>query len=326
MGTALDLHQPSAGLARAKRWADIPPAERKRRAVLAANARDRDELVDLLASHLTLFGRHGARLSPHTVQAYSAAIGHLIAGWHHVNLLHPTRDDAAVLVRTWETQAKPQTVSVRVAACRALYRALRWALNTENDPDDKRGPDPFGDVRVAVDPVPAWEKRQPYADRDVDRLLESIEPLANPDGRLLVLLCAHGGLRISEALALTGGDVDLQGRTLTVRCGKGGKSRTVDLGRSLLQELEHATLQADGRYLHWQSSQGARKAMARFCAAAGVDYKAVHSLRHSCGTRLYQQTGKLEVVQRRLGHSNISTSQIYAKMGDKRVRDAVSDW
>ncbi|UQN09349.1 site-specific integrase (plasmid) [Deinococcus sp. QL22] len=55
-----------------------------------------------------------------------------------------------------------------------------------------------------------------------------------PRDRALILLCAHGGLRIEEALQLTWNDLDLPGGVLTVQHGKGGKTRRVTLTRTLI--------------------------------------------------------------------------------------------
>jgi integrase/recombinase XerC len=50
----------------------------------------------------------------------------------------------------------------------------------------------------------------------------------------------------------------------------------------------------------------------------------VHSLRHTFATRLYQKTGDLYLVQRALGHRQITTSEIYARVSDDRLRHAVA--
>ena len=58
---------------------------------------------------------------------------------------------------------------------------------------------------------------------------------------------------------------------------------------------------------------------------AGIDRPVtVHSLRHTFATRLYEKTGDLYLVQRALGHRNITTTEVYARVSDERLREAVA--
>lgn len=130
-------------------------------------------------------------------------------------------------IRSLETAGlAPSSVRGNLAAARALFRALRWAGATVLDP--------FSDARPKKDKTAAWDKRQPYSDEEVQTLLR----MASPRDRTLILLCAHGGLRIEEALGLTWEEVDLAGGAITVRRGKGGKSRRVTMTHSLLAALQ----------------------------------------------------------------------------------------
>ena len=63
---------------------------------------------------------------------------------------------------------------------------------------------------------------------------------------------------------------------------------------------------------------------ARWLAQAGITRPfSIHSLRHTFATRLYRKTGDLYLVQRALGHRQITTTEIYAKVDDDAVRRAV---
>src|SRR5690606_36868091 len=103
----------------------------------------------------------------------------------------------------------PSTLQVKLAAARTLYKALRWAGVT-----DAR---PFEDVRVAKDPTPAWDKRRPYRDAEIEALLE----LAGRAEKVAVLLGAHAGLRVGEMSELRWSDLDYTKNELRVRNGKG---------------------------------------------------------------------------------------------------------
>lgn len=301
-------------LARATLWTDLDAAERRRRAVAACRDRSETELWSLLEAHLTLYGKAGARVSPNTVDTYRVALRVLLDTWSGVNLLHPDRDTAATLVRQWEADgASPSTISVRLAAARALYRALRWARAIDTDP--------LADVRPARDPTPAHEKRQPYPDAAIEALLA----VATTSDRLLLLLGAHAGLRVSEILALRWEDIDLDRRVLTVLHGKGGKRRTVHLSRTLAGELLLCEPRI-GRVVPYRTDQQARNRIRTLCEHTGTTYRGLHALRHSCGTRLYRETGRLEDAQHQLGHSDISTTAVYAKYADDALRTSVGEW
>jgi len=161
--------------------------------------------------------------------------------------------------------------------------------------------------------------------------------VATGEDRVLVLLGAHAGLRVSEALALRHADVRLSDGELDVRDGKGGKARTVPVSASLasaLREVAHTDSQdsredghAEGRVLRLRDDRQARLRLRRLTvAAAGVPYRGYHALRHYCGTRLMRDTGDLDTVARVLGHSSIETARVYAKWSDQGAKTAIGRW
>lgn len=295
----------------------MPDDERKRRAVEACQVRDVAALWALADAHLTLHGKAGARVSPHTRDNYKRGIAVLLAAWREENLLRPGRNAGALWLREMEDEGlKPSTVKVRLAAARTLYAALRWAGATDADP--------LRDAKTAKDPVPAWEKRHPYEEDEIRKLIL----FATGDDRALVLLGAHAGLRVSEMLALRWSDVDLRRQALKVRAGKGGKPRTVSLSRSLLETLIDLQVHGErGVYvLPYRAAISARRRLALVCAKAGVDPKGIHSLRHSAGTRVVRETGSLEEAAHHLGHASIETTRVYAKWSNTRLKATVGEW
>jgi integrase/recombinase XerC len=318
-------------LHRAEGWANLPAAELRRRAARAANARDLAELWALTEAYLFLHGSRGARASRHTLRTYRRGIADLLEGWQSENLLRPTRDAGVLYIRRLEAtpsavsgeRPQPSTLQVKLAAARTLYRALRWAGATEARP--------FENVRVAKDPTPPWEKRRPYGDREVERLLD----LADPAERVVVLLGAHAGLRISEMTALRWDDLDPARGELRVTAGKGGKSARVRLTRRLREAL--AALREDASVARRQRDPGlvlpwgtdhTRKRFRTLCQRAGVDYASagVHGLRHGAGTRYYRQTHDLGRVAAHLRHADIQTTRIYAKIDQDAIGEDIDDW
>lgn len=305
---------------RTHEWTALLPDERKRRAVIAVRDLDVLALWSLTEAHTFLFGQAGAGFSPLTARSYRKGVRRFAeyASRSAVSLLRPEPEAGALYIRSMEAEGlKPGTVRIYLASARALYRALRWSGATQADP--------FVDTRAARDPTAPWDKRQPYTDEEVQALLG----VAPPRDQVLILLCSHAGLRIQEALTLQWGD--LEGSTLLIRQGKGGKRRHVTCSGRLREAL--AALQTtkwDGILPDTLVVGGTRVAAAdrlRILARkAGVTYRAFHSFRHYAGTKLYRQTGRLEDVARHLGHSNIETTRVYAKWADDTVKTAVEGW
>ncbi len=300
---------------RASAWADLSDDERRRRAVAATQAHDAPTLCALAEDWLTLYGKKGATVSPLTRRQYRANIAALIEAWRGENLLHPGRMAGTRWLRQMEARGyKPNTIRTYLAAARALYAALRVSGATTADP--------FKDLHPASDPVPAWEKRAPYTDTEVERLLQAAEG----DEKIMVLLGAHAGLRVAEMLSLTWQDVSLTRGTLTVRSGKGGKKRTITLSGTLRAALADGKERGmRGRVLPWTYQVALWREMARLCQLAGVENRGLHALRHSFGTRAYRDTD-LQTTQRLLGHSSIETTTVYAKHNEERGRAALAQW
>jgi integrase/recombinase XerC len=332
-------------LARAQRLHEWGEAALRRFATEAAAARDPERLWQLTESHLTLHGAGGVTTSRHTLRAYRRGIVELMALWEGESVLRPSRDAAALYVarlragdrepihlqtdgdrpgrRPKKGPLAPATVELRLAAARALYAALRWAGATEADP--------FRDVKGAREATRAED----VANLNVYTEYEIIDLLGTADDgedRVIVLLGAHGGLRVSEMLALAWDDVDVAGREILVREGKGGKTALVALSPKLAAELEQHRRErlAKGPFsplvLTLRSQYGIYRRLRLLCERAHVRFKGIHALRHAAGTRLYRQTGDLGQVQDHLRHATLDMARRYARSDRRKLRTTLDDW
>ena len=215
---------------------------------------------------------------------------------------------AAELGRARSKRLAPASIARKLAAVRAL---LRHAL----------GPGRVPDVALA----PRRPRRLPHVGKadEVDRELRSLEgegpiPLRN---RALGELVYSAGLRSKEAVGLDLEDVDFEQEAVRV-LGKGGKERVVPLGEEAAHWL--------ARYLREARPQLVRGAEnALFVSARGrrLDTSTLrrvmphpHRLRHAFATHLVEGGADLRVIQELLGHSSLSTTQVYSHVDGRRLR------
>lgn len=299
----------SSSLDASRAWINLTPDERRRRALHAIVARDVPTLLDLLEAH---HARTHGLVSLETLRKYKLGARRWLsyAQDNAVNVLHPELEHADLWVRALEAEGKaPSSVGVFLAGARALYAALRWAKATRDDP--------FPDVKPKKDRRRAWDKRQPYPEQDVDRLLAQ----AAPDMRVLLRLGGIAGLRASEITSLRWRDVDLESGVLTVQHGKGGKSRRVLLSKSLTADLNMLREHASSDFVIGRTPEAARSRLKTLCRRLGVPYLGLHALRHLAGTRLVRAGFDLQDVAEHLGHSDVQTARTYGKWADDRLRD-----
>ncbi|MGH2620149.1 MAG: tyrosine-type recombinase/integrase, partial [Anaerolineales bacterium] len=195
------------------------------------------------------------------------------------------------------------------------------------------------EVGVLVDPAIFRLRRLPEPQRlprylpenDCHRLdafiqtrLDSPDPLIRLENACYLVL-AHTGLRASECVFLQVGDLDLTGRRRLVRQGKGRKDRvvylsdiaTLALTRYLGQSPRPANaplwLRPNGRPIKYAWLRGRVAALG---LAAGVAQVTPHRLRHSLATRLLNAGLDITRIQKLLGHTQLSTTQVYARVLD----------
>jgi site-specific recombinase XerD len=217
-------------------------------------------------------------------------------------------DYTAELGRARPRKLAASTIGRKLAAVRSF---LRFAL---------------GPARV---PEASFAPRRPRRLPDVPRRdeveatlagLEGDEPLALRN-RALVELVYSAGLRSHEAVGLDLADVSFEGEQVHV-LGKGGKERTIPLGEEAAYWLV--------RYLRDARPELVRRTEnAFFVSARGrrLDTSTLrrvlshpHRLRHAFATHLLEGGADLRTIQELLGHSSLSTTQVYSHVDGKRLR------
>ncbi len=217
-------------------------------------------------------------------------------------------DYAAELGRARPHKLAPATIARKLAAVRAF---LRHALGKERVPDASFAP--RRPLRLPDAPRP----------QEVDRELEALEgegPLAVRN-RTLVELVYSAGLRSQEAVDLDLADVDFDQELVHVR-GKGGKERVVPLG----EEASHR-LAVYLREARPELARGAENALFLSVRGRRLDTSTLrrllphpHRLRHAFATHLLEGGADLRTIQELLGHSSLSTTQMYSHVDARRLR------
>jgi integrase/recombinase XerD len=268
-----------------------------------------------------------ARLAPRTVEAYRRDLTSL-GGWLGHSPATATREDLERYLAELRAQGlAASTIARRLAATRAFFRhRVLIGAASEN---------PAADVAV-----PRRARRLPrtLSPGEAERLIEAASGTTPRDlrNRALVELLYGAGLRVSEAVGLERGGVDLEER-LVRSIGKGGKERIVPLGREAAEALRRYLSRGrpflDRRhvpelFLNAQGGPltraGAFLILRRLAEKAGLEPGRVHPhlLRHSFATHLLEGGADLRSVQEMLGHADLATTEIYTHVTDRRRREA----
>ncbi len=268
-------------------------------------------------------------LAQNTVASYRLDLTSL-CDWlqhHQLQLLHvETQDLQSFLAERLEGGYKASSSARLLSAMRRLFQYLYREKLRSDDPS-------------ALLSSPKLPQRLPkdLSEAQVERLLQapSVEqPLEMRDKAMLELLYATG-LRVTELVGLTFSDVSLRQGVVRV-VGKGNKERLVPLGEEAVHWIEQFIEYGRPWLLNGQtldvlfpSSRG--KQMTRqtfwhrikhYAVLAGIDSEKLspHVLRHAFATHLLNHGADLRVVQMLLGHSDLSTTQIYTHVATERLR------
>ena len=268
-----------------------------------------------------------ARLAPRTVDAYrrdltaaANALGKPVASASLEDLERYLADlRAQGLAST--------TIARRAAALRSFFRH-QTLLGARTD-------NPAAELDL-----PRRTRRLPrtLSPGEAERLVEAARgttPRALRDHALVELLYG-AGLRVSEAVGLEKGGIDLDDRFVRT-VGKGGKERVVPIGRQAAEAvrryLAHGRPHLDRRhrpelFLNAQGGPltraGAFLILRKLAGKAGLDPERIHPhlLRHSFATHLLEGGADLRSVQEMLGHADLATTELYTHVTDRRRRDA----
>ena len=225
-----------------------------------------------------------------------------------------------------ESGAKPRSTARQLSSFRRFFRyIMREGVRTT---------DPTADIEM---PRIGRSLPKSLSEDEVDALLNAPntdEPLGHRDRAMLELLYATG-VRVSELINLRQSQVNFNQGVIRI-VGKGNRERLIPLGEESLRWLREfidgprmeilLERQTDYLFPTRRGDRMTRQAfwhiIKRYSDKAGVRKKmSPHSLRHAFATHLLNRGADLRVVQMLLGHSDLSTTQIYTHVARERLKD-----
>ncbi|HCP15898.1 MAG TPA: site-specific tyrosine recombinase XerD [Peptococcaceae bacterium] len=223
--------------------------------------------------------------------------------------------------------AGPATIARKITSIRVFFRYLAQEKIIITDPSF-----------FLEAPKMPFHLPKDLSKEDMAQLLDSLDPPDNAAGfrdlAMLELLYA-AGLRVSELLSLTLGDVDLS--LGYVRClGKGSKERIIPIGSRSLETIRNYLTVARPQWVVNQRERGLFlnqkgkplsrqwfwQMLKKRAKKAGIQANiSPHTFRHSFATHLLVGGADLRSVQELLGHADVATTQIYTHLTDTRLKE-----
>ncbi len=263
-------------------------------------------------------------LSPNTIAAYHRDLREHLTFLAARKVSGPAAVDESHLIlylgKLRRSGAAPATVMRKLSSVRGFYRYLA------------------GDGQIAADPtanLPAAQLRRRLPDvlsiEDVTRLIAQPDA-KTPRGlrnRAMLELVYAAGLRVSELVGLSRGDLNLE--LGLVRCvGKGSKERVVPVGRPAIEAVKiYLASRRDAAPALFLGNKGRSltrvafwRIVRRYARQAGIRAAiSPHTFRHSFATHMLDGGADLRAIQELLGHASIVTTQIYTHISTDRLRE-----
>lgn len=279
------------------------------------------------ASYLAQFRDYlvAQAVSPHTRNAY---LSDLCSAYDFIDMALPEwskQQVADYMLFLHQQQKSPRSISRALSALRQFYKQQReYGLRQDNPTENQKNP-------KQGRPLP-----KDISQQQVEALLEAPDlnsAIGLRDRAMLEVLYACG-LRVSELINLPLQAVNLKLGFLRIK-GKGNKERLVPLGELGVEWLEKylmhsrgqlaGNMQHDGVFLSSHGGLMTRQnfwySIKRYAQQVGIEQDiSPHTLRHAFATHLLNHGADLRSVQMLLGHSDLSTTQIYTHVARERLQ------
>ena len=282
--------------------------------------------MESLFNQYETYLREDRKLSANTLESYCRDLAQFVDYISHQGIDHPGEvNDTMLMSYCMMMEQKGRAVSTiarNVASLRCFYQYLHQTRMTDHNPAEHLE-------------APRSKRRFPsiLSLDEVDTLLK--QPTGNGfkatrDRAMLEVLYATG-IRVSELISLKTSDVDISLGFIRC-CADQTRERIIPIGTKAIESVRYYienTRPQNGQsllFLNYQTKpltrQGFWKIIKSYAQKAGIDKSITpHTLRHSFAAHLLQNGADIQAVQEMMGHSDISTTQVYAQLVRNRIKD-----
>jgi site-specific recombinase XerD len=297
------------------------------RAEIATVLAESPAIMDTLESFA--IGLAARKLSVRTIDTYRRSMKTFVK-WlgddATIGAIQPVRLLAYQIARRDRDAA---TIGKDLSAIRAY---CRWCIRA-----GLRGDDPTLDFVWPKRGTPLPRALSSDEQRKLEKLLSRPLPVLNKEDRWVrarerrgILLMLYAGTRLSETVNVAWDDADLEARQITIRYGKGRKSRMVGMHERVYAALtavpvaERVGYVAGGRHGNKISGKALAKMFEKggWVRESGLDISA-HELRHTFATLMLRAGADLRQIQLLLGHESLATTQIYLGLDTRDKQRAI---
>lgn len=255
-----------------------------------------------------------AEYSPRTIEIYTTYVEEFLGFVKKPPLKVKREDVISFLAEKKRQNVKGTTLALVYAALKFFFHShLKHRI--------------MGDIKR-----PKKGKKLPVVmtKEEVKKIINAAKQERN---RLILKLLYSSGLRVSEVVKLKTQDLNLDDKTGTVKAGKGNKDRLIILSESWVDEVKPyiKNRNFESKYVfskkngHPLSVDTVQRIVRKCRQRAGIEKKVTpHSFRHSFATHLLEAGENIRKIQELLGHSDLSTTQIYTQVSKDEIKKVKS--
>ena len=234
-----------------------------------------------------------------------------------------TKADIQKYIQNLSKNESSNTISRTISSLKSFYKFLEINKYTNTNP-----------LTTIISPKTARKLPKVLSEEEVNKLLDiNLNNDFDYRNKAMLELMYSSGLRVSELINLTVNDVDIKNSLVRI-FGKGSKERVVPLNDYATEALNNYILyhrpklfkQKENNYLflnnhgNQMTRQGFFKTLKKIAKEKGIKSElSPHTLRHSFATHLLKYGADLRSIQELLGHSDISTTQIYTHITNEML-------
>ena len=275
------------------------------------------------------------KLNKKSLKAYAIDLEQLRQ--HSASESIPTKADLSAFITHLHKTHSPKTVKRKIASIRAFFNYLEFEeIITENPMNKVRTKFQAPKTLPRTIPMMAIKNILSAVYQEMAQAKTAYASSVALQNAVIIEMLFATGLRVSELCSLNVQDIDFENGSIRIM-GKGAKERILQIGNTEVlailrryAEENAAHISKTGYFFGNRlssriSEQSVRYLIKRLCAEAGIEQNITpHMFRHSFATLLLEEDVDIRYIQRMLGHSSITTTQIYTQVTEGKQRQILT--